>query len=55
MSKVIDFPEKKQNISTSDKLLQQFVDICLITDKVERQKQFEALRLSIVNYVITRK
>ena len=55
MTHIISFTHKKRKISTADKLLQEFVDICLITDKEKRQKQFEALRQSIFNYVITRR
>lgn len=53
MTNVIDFPEKK--IPYADKLLQQFVAVCQITDKEERKKQYKVLRLAIFTYVISRK
>lgn len=55
MTNVIRFPEKKQNISNADELLKQFVDVCLIQEKGERQKQFEVLHLAIISYLITKK
>lgn len=55
MAKVIHFPDKKQNISPADKLLEQFVDVCLISDKTARNKQFEELRLAIFRYITKRR
>ena len=55
MAKLIHFPEKKHEMPLADKLLVQFVDVCLISDKAERNKQFETLRLEIFSYIAKRR
>jgi hypothetical protein len=55
MTNVIRFPGKKTNITSADELLQQYVGVCLIKDKKQRQKQFEVLHLAIISYLVTKK